>query len=612
MRFTTAQKIRRLLNKVEKAITRFFNPRWLRKLTKSTSKTLKKAESQVARSTRKVTKGVAQSAVGRGAKDAQKFGSRFQKNVKTFFLSLWKTIVVIASWIIPQSVRTAMKKVGKRIWKRFRTLFQFIGRWLKTRQYSLLIGGIPAIAMTGVLMYFLVRIPLQTNDSKVRQYTRAVEIAIGKKDSTAADLFQRQLTLLGGMTEQNQYRAALYKFEQGNFEEALTEIKALAPLDKDSRGYGRAHSLMALWILSGEVTLPEDDVWPTAEAHINLALRSNDNDPVALAARMELYKQKGLAGKAILEFESLNTESPAINLSVVELYLSQGKLEKAKETLRKIDKYYQDRYEGETEINPMGYLYWTQTKLLLGEFQEADRLFKIAAEKHADDEDLKQRALDYFVIMAELSRGPTAQSANRAMDYIRLGLRLVPDSRTMLTKLVNLASGSDEASKIASEEIKQILAGENPPAILWSMVGTLEASRGNLDKALPLLMRGAEENPKDELTLNNCAWVQMKIAENQASGRTEDLKTALELVDRALALKPNWPKFLETRGEIFLAMGQPKNAIEALEKCVNGTDKPTPTPHELLAKAYQQLKDPGVAEMHRDIARRLRSGTFIP
>ena len=613
MRFTTTQKIRRFLRSIEKAAIRFFNPRWLRNLTKRTSKTLQKAESQVAKSTRKVTKGVAKSAVGQGAKDVQKAGSRFQKTIGVFFAAQWKFLVAVITAIIPKPIREFFKKAGSRIAKRFDTLFQFIGRWFKTRTYSLLIGGIPAIILTSILMYFLVRIPLHGNAKKIAQYTSAANKAIREKDSVAAALYHRRLKQLGGMNQYNIFRSAHFALQEGNVKEAHEKIKSLAPLDDESLGFGPAHSQMAVWILFGEITLPPEEVIPTADAHINRALLINQDDVLARAGRAEILKRTGRLSLAISELEGIGRQVPAISLTVVELYLRQGETEKAKQTLRKVDAYYQQQEDQGSELDPMGFVYWTQAKLLLGEFDEADRIFKIAAEIHGDNDDIRQRALEYFGVMAELSKGPTKQSGDRTIGYIRQGLKLERDSRSMLSKLVKLSRNDDEAGQLAKQEIGTMLKGEDPPKILWSMVGSVAAAQGKYDEALPLLLRGAKENPKDAVTLNNAAWVQLQYSKSQtADQKKAPLANALKMVDDALAIIPDRPIFHETRGQILLDLGKPREAIQALESSLNGTEKPSAEIHEALAKAYAQLNNSGVAEMHLETARRLRGGNVFP
>ncbi|MFC1757885.1 hypothetical protein ACFL2H_03835 [Planctomycetota bacterium] len=611
MRFTTTQKIRRFLHSVEKAFVRFFQPRWLKNLTKRTSKTIARAESQVARSTRKVTKGVAQSSVGQGAKDVQKAGTQFQKTIILFFSVQWKFLVAIITAVIPKPIRELFTKAGARIAKRFDTLFQFIGRWFKSRTYSLLIGGIPAILLSGVLMYFVVRIPFHGSETKIAQYTGAANKAIKNKDSVAAALYHRRLKQLGGMNQYNVYRSARFALEEGNIKEAHEKIKSLAPLDDESLGFGPAHSQMAIWILFGEIKLPAEEVIPAADAHIKRALLINQDDVMARAARAEILKRTGRLSLAISELEDIGRQVPAISLTVVELYLRQGKVDKAKETLRKVDTYYQQQEDQGSELDPMGFVYWTQTKLMLGEFDEADRIFTKAAEVHGENDDIRRRALDYFGVMAELSKGPTKQSGNRTISYIRQGLKLERDNRSMLRKLVKLSRNDDEAGRLAKKEIDTILQGDDVPKILWSMVGTVAAAKGDFDAALRLMLRGANENPKDAVTLNNAAWVQLQVSQKQTADQRTELTNALKMVDDALAIIPNRSLFHETRGQILLGLNRPTEAVKALETSLNGTERPTPELHEALAKAYAQLNNSGIAEMHRATAQQLRGGKVL-
>ncbi|MDT8396530.1 MAG: tetratricopeptide repeat protein [bacterium] len=77
----------------------------------------------------------------------------------------------------------------------------------------------------------------------------------------------------------------------------------------------------------------------------------------------------------------------------------------------------------------------------------------------------------------------------------------------------------------------------------WAMLGEIDYSEGNLDKAAARLGKALEVGGENPVVLNNLAWVEM--------GR-DDAARALALVDRALLLDPapSYP-YLDTRARIL-------------------------------------------------------------
>jgi Flp pilus assembly protein TadD len=78
----------------------------------------------------------------------------------------------------------------------------------------------------------------------------------------------------------------------------------------------------------------------------------------------------------------------------------------------------------------------------------------------------------------------------------------------------------------------------------------------------------------------------------------QDPAAALQAVNRALAIKPENVEARETRGMILLQLGQWQQAVNDLELVLNGRPGSVDV-HKGLAKAYQQLGNRRLAEVHR-------------
>jgi predicted Zn-dependent protease len=93
---------------------------------------------------------------------------------------------------------------------------------------------------------------------------------------------------------------------------------------------------------------------------------------------------------------------------------------------------------------------------------------------------------------------------------------------------------------------------------------------------------------------NNYAWALTQDPD-------KDLELALAAVNHALALSPEEFRFRETRGQINLALGQWSEAADDLEFALNGMPEAAVI-HASLAKAYDELGQKDLAQMHREQA----------
>jgi tetratricopeptide (TPR) repeat protein len=163
--------------------------------------------------------------------------------------------------------------------------------------------------------------------------------------------------------------------------------------------------------------------------------------------------------------------------------------------------------------------------------------------------------------------------------------------------MANLQKAPPPLGQYAAGAVQRVMAMEDPPTIVWSIVGTVAAEMGDFEQAATYFSRAVELNPDDGLTLNNAAWLKSRVS--------DDLEQALRLSDRALSMEPDNVIFRETRGQILLKLGRWREAISELEFAVNGFQSPNADTHSALAIAYDRCQNPELAERHRAIAERL-------
>ena len=76
-------------------------------------------------------------------------------------------------------------------------------------------------------------------------------------------------------------------------------------------------------------------------------------------------------------------------------------------------------------------------------------------------------------------------------------------------------------------------------------------------------------------TLNNSAWALLQAGD----------PTALDFAQRAVAIQPNRPEFLDTLAQVYVSRKEYPKAIEALRQAINRATNPMPLQLS-LAKVY--------------------------
>ena len=135
-------------------------------------------------------------------------------------------------------------------------------------------------------------------------------------------------------------------------------------------------------------------------------------------------------------------------------------------------------------------------------------------------------------------------------------LELNPADALAWVRMADLARGEDEESEAARTRLEQAVEGESAPAGAKFLVGTLQAEHGEYEQALAELQKVCQADSNNAVAWNNQAWVLSQIG--------ADLQEALRCANRALELIPSEPRFLETRGQVYLMLEMWQEAIADL------------------------------------------------
>ncbi len=148
--------------------------------------------------------------------------------------------------------------------------------------------------------------------------------------------------------------------------------------------------------------------------------------------------------------------------------------------------------------------------------------------------------------------------------------------------------------------LKEAMA-RDPKSILPFMVfqGDLCLLQGNYDEAITTYRKVLAQDNRNAIALNNLAWI---LALNQGKGGE-----ALDLAQQAVQVTGPIPSVLDTRGIIYLTMGQTELALKDLESAV--TEKPSPINCFHLARAFLVAKN---SDRAKQAYRRAKDMGFHP
>jgi tetratricopeptide (TPR) repeat protein len=124
--------------------------------------------------------------------------------------------------------------------------------------------------------------------------------------------------------------------------------------------------------------------------------------------------------------------------------------------------------------------------------------------------------------------------------------------------------------------------------VLRQHLASLYDLRGRYPEAEKMYDKVLQDHKTNVLALNNLSWL---LA--QRGGNREDRTHALELIDRAITNMGRRADLLDTRGVVYLALGEPEKALADFKEAA--ADERTPTRLFHLARAHFEAKDRATA-----------------
>lgn len=331
--------------------------------------------------------------------------------------------------------------------------------------------------------------------------------------------------------------------------------------------------------------------WPRArEQFQELTLRAEAaKDPEAVARRPLYYtlavealvrhhrpgddSDLDQARKLVDKLRPIQREPLVPLLLEAEIDRAAGQIDAASDRIRKFD--------ARPDLTPNGRLRLALEAERLGLFDAADAVYRHVATLPSPDPKATSPQLPLALFLAR--RG-------RIVDAVNLceSLRSDPAQRE-IAGAIAVQVVCDSAHPLNLDQVRRVLAwyqGATPGGEYRSVnpvlcLGNLYERMGDYTRAEEAYRRVVQSNDAEGIASNNLAWL---LALRGGRGLE-----ALDLVNKAIRVRGALPEFLDTRGVIYLKMGEKRRALSDLEATARASASASKFFH--LAEAYLSLDE---------------------
>lgn len=224
----------------------------------------------------------------------------------------------------------------------------------------------------------------------------------------------------------------------------------------------------------------------------------------------------------------------------------------------------------------------------LGEIDLAQRLFKLNATASS-------RLQDRTAYAAFLGRQGRIKEA---LDVCEPLWTSTPDPRGLVSTVLGaLFPAKAEPDPAQVERVGRWVERsiqQNPKSTLFLIaLGNIRERQKHYADAEKLYRQAIDLGGSDVIPLNNLAWIMALQGEKGA--------TALDLINKAIALRGPMPEFLDTRAVVYLNSGESQRAVKDLEDAV--AIDPSAVKYFHLAQAYLEASNKQAAKQNLEKAR---------
>ncbi|MCR9200668.1 MAG: tetratricopeptide repeat protein [Planctomycetaceae bacterium] len=464
--------------------------------------------------------------------------------------------------------------------------------WKTGQRFRHLLFGLPAILFSVLAGMMLGNAGLQGHNAAGTYWTEA-ESALASQQYQKAELLLTRI-LRDQSAFQNKARFALAELysDTGQVDRAESLFEILAP--DASEGYSEAHRRLAI-ILADQIS-PESSSEDKRRLLWHLdAARDADSPEMALAwARYSLANRDLLtARKQLLKAVD---RFPDVYQTLAEIEVRLRNPTPAREYYEKAADHLQKQLERSPE-NYRARVDYANVLMKLGRLDDAYVILE-AGRAINPEENWSSLQASLAVYLHDVLKADGATIVE-LLEPLGRALECDPNHPSALNRLMSYARTGSGNNEQLRRILERAISQGNEPALAHLALGNLSWLEGDRETASFHFELAVSIRKDMAIVLNNLAWL---ISHDDPP----DLPRALAFVESALEQAPGRPEFLDTRGTIYMKMGNNKKAIIDLEAALpQMPDREKPDILNRLAEIYEALKMHEIADGFRDQAKKL-------
>jgi len=469
----------------------------------------------------------------------------------------------------------------------------FLIAWYESRGKWKLLWGIPVVTVfTSITIIFVQTWQTSSADQRIHTLTSAQSVLNRGDFERASLLFRRALIM-----EPNR-RDALYGLAQ-TAQKSGDEPRYLELIYQLAEGHDEIAAKSNLEIVELLSKKKEEIDDRQRQEMIDRLEQVVAIQPGNIDARLRLgetYIALKQWKTALIHVQAAAYAKPVFYIRLAQLHLQAGNEDLANRSATAAADYFQKQLQQRPD-DVQGRLGYSIALSLLKQFPQALNVLREGL-LFGESQGLKSQFARTCVVWA-LDTEKNGDDS-RVLFLLQEALKADPNNAEALGLLFRLSKQISEAGEQARIQLQERLARGDAPGVIHLLLGTSAAAQGDMESAERHLKRALALSPQSAKILNNLAWILSHQPE-------PDYEHALQFVNQALSIAPEFAEARETRGQILVVLQRWSEALTDLEFALpiytaRESLKPlVPSVHQALATCYENLGEEAMAKRHKSL-----------
>ena len=399
------------------------------------------------------------------------------------------------------------------------------------------------------------------SESKPDQSGDAQSASIGDKRTAIeraeyVDLLFRRVLQLEKSNKQALYYVALQMSRFGKTSAARQIMESLAPVRFS--GFDMAHSWLAMDMIQrnqqGQPINPEQ-----LKHHLRHCTNRDDVNPLLLVVYAQLLQRDDQISQAEQVLKRAAKFDPSVLLGSIAIYNRNGMVGQARAAADLIYESLKDKFAGDQ--GDKNIIVSAQGFAQTGRLDQTIDLLKTGVAQRPTSVALRRALSDAYRLKFRQTAAAAQGQVKVNLDLLNFAIVVDPTNIAVQEELsmLSIATSGKNSAVLDSLRVQIAVGGTSFSARL--LLAEYAFKTQDFDSAIKQYEVVLAELPNMTLAINNLAMIFTLL-------ETPRLPEALEMIQRAVTIAPDFPEFLDSQGDIFEAAGKTQEAIESYEKAL--------------------------------------------